>query len=348
NVSLEVEATPLRQVLDRIFIPNVRYEVVGTQIVLVDRIDRDHVLRVKPENEPIVVSGSVVDDKGEIIPGANILEKGTTNGTTTDSNGKYSLQVDENAILVFSFIGYTTQEVPLNGRQILDVTLLADVKSLEEVVEVGDGAQKKVTVSGSVVAVGGAELAKSPAVDLSNSFAGRLAGVVAVQSSGEPGNDQSTIRIRGVNSIGRTDPLIVIDGIPEREGGLNRLNPQEVESISVLKDASAAIYGSRAANGVILVTTKRGKTGAPKISYDFNQGWSQPTRIPKMSNAAEYASIMNEIPIYKSIPSSEWTAAWDAIQTTGTFTSPSTGTTVNANYSPDAVQKYRDHSDPWG
>lgn len=348
NVSLEVEATPLRQVLDRIFIPNVRYEVVGTQIVLVDRIDRDHVLRVKPEKEPIVVSGSVVDDKGEIIPGANILEKGTTNGTTTDSNGKYSLQVDENAILVFSFIGYTTQEVPVNGRQILDVTLLADVKSLEEVVVVGYGEQKKVTVTGSVVAVGGAELAKSPAVDLSNSFAGRLAGVVAVQSSGEPGNDQSTIRIRGVNSIGRTDPLIVIDGIPEREGGLNRLNPQEVESISVLKDASAAIYGSRAANGVILVTTKRGKTGAPKISYDFNQGWSQPTRIPKMSNAAEYASIMNEIPIYKSIPSSEWTAAWEAIQTTGTFTSPSTGTTVNANYSPDAVQKYRDHSDPWG
>jgi TonB-dependent starch-binding outer membrane protein SusC len=348
NISLDATAVPLREILDQIFVPDIaiEYEVVGKQIILVDKTAHDAVVPVADPS--IVVTGQTTDENGEALPGVNILEKGTANGTTSDAGGKFSLEVDENATLVFSFIGYETQEVPVGNQTSMNIKLLPDIKALEEVVVVGYGEQKKVTVTGSVVAVGGAELMKSPAVDLSNSFAGRLAGVVAVQTSGEPGFDQSTIRIRGVNSIGRTDPLVVIDGIPERDGGLNRLSPQEVESISVLKDASAAIYGSRAANGVILVTTKRGKTGAPKISYDFNQGWSQPTRIPEMSNAAEYASIMNEIPIYKNIPSSEWGSAWDAIQTTGTFTSPSTGTTVNANYSPDAVQKYRDHSDPWG
>ena len=346
NISLSASSVPLREILDQIFISGIEYEVVGKQIILVDNSKEDE--KPKNEKERITVSGVVSDEKGEAIPGVNILEKGTSNGTTSGADGRFSLEVEETAILVFSFIGYQTQEVPVNNQTNFSVKLLADVKSLEEVVVVGYGEQRKVTVTGSVVAVGGAELVKSPAVDLSNSFAGRLAGVVAVQTSGEPGYDGSTIRIRGVNSIGRTEPLIVIDGVPEREGGLGRLSPQEVESISVLKDASAAIYGSRAANGVILVTTKRGKSGAPKISYDFNQGWSQPTRIPEMSNAVEYANIMNEIPIYKNIPSTEWGAAWDAIQNTGTFTSPTTGTTVNANYSPAAVQKYRDGSDPWG
>jgi TonB-dependent SusC/RagA subfamily outer membrane receptor len=141
----------------------------------------------------------------------------------------------------------------------------------------------------------------------------------------------------------------VIDGIPDRDGGLGRLNPKDVESISVLKDASAAIYGARAANGAILVTTKKGSTGKPKLTYDFNQGYSQPGTVPKMSDAAEYANIMNEIPIYKSIPVDEWGAAWTAIQQTGSYDSPTEGIpTLNANYSPDAVAKYKDGSDPWG
>ncbi len=343
QVSASFMAAPLRDILDGIFKDHIGYEVLGKQIILVDRTPG-----MKNVPAPIVVSGKITDGEGEPLPGVNIVEKGTTNGTTSDVTGNYSLNVDENATLIYSFIGFLTKEISVNGRTSMNVTLTPDVQSLEEVVVVGYGEQKKVTVTGSVVAVGGAELQKSPAVDLSNSFAGRLAGVVAVQTSGEPGFDASTIRIRGVNTIGNPNPLIVIDGVPDREGGLNRLNPQEVESISVLKDASAAIYGSRAANGVILVTTKRGKSGAPRISYDFNQGWSQPTRIPKMSNAFEYGSIMNEIPIYKNLPSSEWASAWESIQQVGTFTSPSTGTTVNANYSPESVQKFRDGSDPWG
>lgn len=348
RISLDATASPLGEILSQLFRENITYEVIGKQIVL--RLeDEPSVDELKPVSmaPAVTVSGVVKDDTGAPLPGVNVLEKGTTNGVATDAEGKFSLSVNENATLVFSFIGYITQEIPVDGRTSFDIQLASDVTSLQEVIVVGYGEQKKLTVTGSVVAVTGTDLVKSPAVDLSNSFAGRLAGVVAVQTSGEPGYDGSTIRIRGVNTIGNTAPLIVIDGIPDRDGGLGRLSPQDVESISVLKDASAAIYGSRSANGVILVTTKRGKTGPPVVAYDFNQGWSQPTRIPKMSNAPEYAAIMNEIPIYKNIPSAEWAAAWQGIQQNGTYTSTG-GTTVNANYSPQDVQKYKDGSDPWG
>ena len=351
RVTMSVTDTQLGDILNQVLEASIGYEVVGKQIILtaIAKETETEDMVSSGEFPAIQVSGRITDQAGAAIPGVNVIEKGTTNGTATDADGKYTLLVgSENSTLVFSFIGYATQEIPVSNRATLDVQLIPDTKTLSEIVVVGYGEQRKVTVTGSVVAVNGSELQKSPAVDLSNSFAGRLAGVVAVQPSGEPGYDQSTIRIRGVNTIGDTSPLIVIDGIPGRDGGLGRLSPQDVESISVLKDASSAIYGAQAANGVILITTKRGKSGAPQITYDFNQGWSQPTRIPKMANAPEYAAIMNEIPIYKTIPSGEWSAAWAGIQQNGTFTSPSTGTTVNANYSPGDVQKYKDGSDPWG
>ena len=158
-------------------------------------------------------------------------------------------------------------------------------------VVVAYGTQKKVTVTGAVSALKGDRLVESPSVNLSTSLAGRLPGLVVIQPSGEPGNDDATISIRGTNTLGNSSPLVVIDGIPDRDGGIGRLISQDIESVSVLKDASAAIYGARAANGAILVTTKRGKEGKPVIGYDFNVGWSQPTRIPEMSNAFEYANI---------------------------------------------------------
>lgn len=360
RVSISAEKEKLAIVLDKLLGPlEINYEVIKDRIVLKKLKSRHFEIKKISESEAddyrsnikevdFQVSGKVESDTGEPLPGVNVLVKGTNNGTVTDSDGKYAINLsDGTEILVFSFIGYTPQEVSVNGRSVVDVVLQADVQSLQEVVVVGYGEQKKVTVTGAVVAVSGTELEKSPAVDLSNSFAGRLAGVVAVQTSGEPGYDGSTIRIRGVNSIGNTSPLVVIDGIPDREGGLGRLSPQDIETISVLKDASSAIYGSRAANGVILITTKRGKVSKPQITYDFNQGYAQPTRIPEMSNAFEYASIMNEIPIYKNIPSSEWTAAWQATQQNGTYTSTG-GTTINANYSPADVQLFKDGTDPWG
>ncbi len=276
-----------------------------------------------------------------------MLIKGTSLGTTTDINGNYTLDVpDDAATLVFTFIGYATQEIAMDARTTIDVTLAPDVTSLEEVVIVGYGEQKKETVTGSVVTVKGTDLVKSPSVNLSNSLAGRMPGVVAVNRSGEPGYDGSSIRIRGSNTLGSNDALIVIDGIPARSGGLERLNPADIESISVLKDASAAIYGARAANGVILITTKRGKSGKPELSYSFNQGWSQPTSVPKLANATQFAEMRNELEIF-NLPVDEWAAANQAFKQTGSFTRPN-GTVVDAPYNPEDFQKFKDGSDPWG
>jgi len=294
------------------------------------------------------VRGKVTDEQGKPVPDVSVLQKGTSNGTITSATGDFSLSVPDNAILVFTSVGFGDQEMAIGDNSTINVQLKSLAQYLTDVVVVGYGTQKKVTVTGAVTSVKGENLVKSPAVDMSNSLAGRLPGLVVIQTSGEPGYDGASIAIRGTNTIGNSRPLIVIDGIPDRDGGLGRLNPRDIETISVLKDASAAIYGSRAANGVILITTKKGSTGKPKITYDFNQGWNQPARIPEMSSAFEYASIMNELPIYKTIPVGEWEAAWTAIQQTGTYDSPTPGvSTLNANYSPEAVQKHKDGSDPW-
>ncbi|MEZ4899418.1 MAG: TonB-dependent receptor [Saprospiraceae bacterium] len=294
------------------------------------------------------ISGTVTGSNAEPLIGVNILIKGTSTGTTTDLDGTYSLTANSGDVLVFSYTGFDSKEITIGSSTTIDV-VLEEGKALEEVVVVAYGVQKKVTVTGAVVALPGKDLVKSPAVDMSNSLAGRLPGVVVIQSSGEPGYDGATVTIRGTNTLGNSSPLIVIDGIPDRAGGLGRLNPADIESISVLKDASAAIYGARAANGAILITTKRGASGKPTISYDFNQGFTQPTVVPNMSNAVEYANIMNEIGIYKNVPQNEWQAAWQALKTNGTYDSPTDGiATINANYSPEAVRLYGEGSDKWG
>jgi TonB-dependent starch-binding outer membrane protein SusC len=295
------------------------------------------------------VSGKISDDKGDPLPGVSVIIKGTQTGVVSDIDGRYTLPADRDATLVFSYIGFLTREEAIAGRSIIDLNLETDAKALGEVVVVGYGTQKKVTVTGAVSTLQGEKIIKSPAVDISNSLAGRLPGLVVIQQSGEPGYDGATISIRGTNTLGNNSPLVVIDGIPDRDGGLGRLSPRDIDNISVLKDASAAIYGARAANGVILITTKRGKSGKPSVTYDFNQGWTQPATIPKMASSPQYAAIMNEIPIYKSIPANEWAAAWQSIKSTGSYKSPTAGiSTVNANYSPEAVRKYTDGSDPWG
>ncbi|GEO07203.1 SusC/RagA family TonB-linked outer membrane protein [Adhaeribacter aerolatus] len=294
----------------------------------------------------LAVKGRVTAENGDGLPGVTVLVKGTSNGTATDANGNYALNVaNGTGTLVISFIGYNTQEVPLNNRTTINVTMAPDAKALEEVVVVGYGVQKKETVTGSVAAVKGAELVKSPTVNLSNSLAGRLPGVVAVNRSGEPGYDGSAIRIRGSNTLNNNSALVVIDGVPGRAGGLDRINPKDIESVSVLKDAAAAIYGSRAANGVILITTKRGKTGKPQLSYDFNQGYSQPTVIPDLTSSAEYTSMLNDLNVYE-LPVSEWAAATEAYKKTGTYTRPN-GTVRNAPYTPNDLELYRNGTDPW-
>ncbi|WP_245860096.1 SusC/RagA family TonB-linked outer membrane protein [Spirosoma aerolatum] len=293
------------------------------------------------------VSGKVTDAQGLALPGVSIVVKGTTTGTVSAADGGYSLNVpSRTSTLVFSYIGFVSQEIALNNRSEINISMASDDKMLNEVVVVGYGEQKKETVTGSVATVKGTDLVKSPAVNMTNSIAGRMPGVIATNASGEPGYDGSTIRIRGTNSLGNNDALIVIDGVPARAGGIDRLNPADIESISVLKDASAAIYGSRAANGVILVTTKHGKTGKPELSYSFNQGWAQPTVIPKMASAAEYAQLNNEINLY-NLPAQYWKDASAAFASTGSYTRPDNGAIAKAAYTPDEIKKYQDGSDPW-
>jgi TonB-linked SusC/RagA family outer membrane protein len=268
------------------------------------------------------ISGNLTDGQsGDPLIGASVLIKGTTSGTVTDFDGNYSLQANDGDVLVVSYTGYATQEITVAPGANYSPGLSSG-ELLDEIVVVAYGKQRKATVTGAVVGIEGGVLKQSPSVNLGASLAGRLPGVVVIQPSGEPGNDNAIINIRGQNTLGNSSPLVVIDGIPDRAGGLARLSPGDIESISVLKDASAAIYGARAANGAILVTTKRGTTGKPTISYNFNQGWAQPTVLPQMSNAVEYANIMNELPIYQTVPVNEWGAASQAIRTVGTYDSP--------------------------
>lgn len=243
-----------------------------------------------------VVTGSVVDEFGAPVAGANVAVKGGTIGTITDAEGNYRLEVPQDAVLVISYLGYVTQEVPVKGQRSFKIVMKEDVESLDEVLVVGYGVQKRETATGSISAVAGEKLAIAPTANYSNALAGRLPGLTVVSRSGEPGSDDATFRIRGANTLGDNSPLIVVDGVPNRD--MNRLNPNDIESVTVLKDASAAIYGSQAANGVILVTTKRGKSGKPQVNVSFNQGWGAPTVLPKTLDAATYLGIMNEINHY--------------------------------------------------
>ena len=240
------------------------------------------------------VSGVVSATTGERVIGAGVLIDGTKTGVTTDVDGRYTIEVPKNAVLVFSSIGYKTLKVKVDGRSKVDVILENDNQLLEEAVAVGYGNQSKLTLTGSVTQTTGTELVKNSAVNLSQGLAGRLSGVIVNNRSGEPGADDATMFIRGRSTLGNNSPLIIIDGVPGRGDEFSRLTGEEIESINVLKDASGAIYGARSANGVILVTTKRGKLGeAPKITFTYDFGLQQPTRIVKMADAVLYTTGYN-------------------------------------------------------
>lgn len=298
--------------------------------------------------DEITVRGVVKEQNGQVpLAGVTVSVVGTSIATITDETGFYELHnVPAKGELSFSYVGMATVTERVDNRSSIDVLLGGAEGDIDEVVVVGYGVQRRENVTGSVVSIKGDEIRKSPALNVSNSIAGRVPGVIATNGSAEPGYDGSTIKIRGTNTLGDSGPLIVIDGIPARQGGFERLNPADIENISILKDASAAIYGARAANGVVLVTTKRGKSGKPQLSYNFNYGLSQPTVIPKLANAAQYAEMRNELEVFE-LPVSEWEASWNAFQTLGTYQRPD-GTILNAPFSPESMQKFRDGSDPWG
>lgn len=257
------------------------------------------------KEEKKVVSGSVKDNSGELLLGVSIVLKGTSIGTVTDIDGNYSVEVpDDHAILVFSYLGYSTQELSVKGKSRLDVILTEDMQKLEEVVVVGYGTQKKVNLTGAVAQLKGEILENRPVTNITQALQGTVANLnISSTSGGAPGADQ-TINIRGYTGFGLDEngkmvsksqsPLIVIDGV--QGGDINSINMQDVESISVLKDAaSTAIYGSSAPYGVIIINTKKGKKGSKaKITYNNNFGFAQPINLPKMMNSLDFANIYNE------------------------------------------------------
>ena len=245
--------------------------------------------------QEMTVRGVVSATTGESVIGAGVMIKGTSTGVTTDIDGRYEISAPENAVLVFSSIGYKSLEVRLEGRSVVNVSLEVDSQLLEEAVAIGYGSQSKITLTGSVTQTSGTELVKNSSMNLSQGLAGRLSGVVVSNRSGEPGNDDATMFIRGRSTLGDNTPLIIIDGIPGREDEFSRLTGEEIESINVLKDASGAIYGSRSANGVILVTTKRGMYGeAPRVIFTYDIGLQQPTRLVDMADAVLYTHAYND------------------------------------------------------
>lgn len=243
----------------------------------------------------ITIKGNVTDERGQPLTGVNIKVKDNSGVATTDANGNYTIQIpNDQAVLVFSFVGFKTYEQKVGNSTIVNVVLESKNSDLGEVVIVGYGTQKKTDVVGAVSTVKGTDILQNASPSVSNSLAGRVPGLIVNNRSGEPGADGASLLIRGLNSFGGgTSPLIVVDGIADRD--LNRLNPDDIENVTVLKDASAAIYGVRSANGVILITTKRGKTGKAAIHYNGSYSIQQLTRFSHRVNAWEYMTYFNEL-----------------------------------------------------
>lgn len=307
--TVSVDASQLKDAVAQILKgQNVSYEIQGKNIV-VKKSNQRQTSTVKKK-----VSGTVKDVNGDPIIGATVMEGGTTNGTITDFDGNFVLEVTDGAELDISYIGYQTQKLKPQSGKLLAVTLKEDLETLDEVVVVGYGTQKKVSVTGAMASTKGSDLAKVPTANITNTLAGRLPGLISYNRSGEPGYDDAGLLIRGASTTGDSSPLIVVDGVADRAGSLGRLDPNDIENITILKDASAAIYGSRAANGVILVTTKRAKAEKFTVNYNGNIGISSPTILPEMCDSWQYAELINEI-------------------TPGT-------------YSDEAIQTFKDGSDP--
>ncbi|REG81854.1 SusC/RagA family TonB-linked outer membrane protein [Algoriphagus antarcticus] len=241
----------------------------------------------------IQVSGTVTDEKGDPLPGASVTVAGTLTGTVTDINGNYTLEVDESATLIFSFIGFDSEEVAVGSRTIINITLLDDVSSLDEIVVVGYGTKKKINLTGAVSTASGKDMANRPVTNVQQSLQGLVSNLTISPNNagGEPGADMA-MSIRGLASFeGSTAPFVLVDGVPM---GINDIDPNDIESVSVLKDAaSTSIYGARAAYGVILITTKRGSSGS-RISYSTNVGFSAPTIWPRLEGGTAWAHALND------------------------------------------------------
>lgn len=309
NVNVNAQNQPVAEVLDKVFDgTGVYYAMEGKNIML---------MKKNAQQQDNKVTGVVKDANGDPIIGANVTVKGESIGTITDIDGRFILNAPSDAVLQITYIGYVAQDVKIDNRKEVVVTLVEDTETLDEVVVVGYGTQKKVNLTGSVGNVSLDDLGNRPITNASNALQGTVSGVYALQRSGQPGSDGSVINIRGVGTLNNSDPLVLIDGFP---GSMSDVDASDISSISVLKDAaSAAIYGNRAANGVVLITTKKGATGKVKLSYNGYFGIQEATSLPDVLNSYEYATLYNE-----------------ACRNSGQA----------EKYLPEEIQKFRDGTDP--
>lgn len=317
RINIQADNMALNDLLKEVFKANqVRFETAGKQI-FVYKVRQD----VAQQSIQQSLKGSVRASDGEPIIGASISIEGKSIGTITDINGNFAVSgIQEGDIIKVSYIGYNTETIRYANQNSLAITLREDQQILDEVVVVGYGTQKKVTVTGSVATTSGDNISRVPTSSVANTLVGQMPGLIANNTSGEPGYDDSELLIRGRSTTGDSSPLIVVDGVADRAGGFTRIDPNDIENVTILKDASAAIYGSRAANGVILITTKRGKQGKPTVSLSSNFGMRAPTITPKMSESWQYAEMLNEIE----------TSIYGR----------------NPMYTPEQIAKFRDGSDP--
>ncbi|MCO6026074.1 SusC/RagA family TonB-linked outer membrane protein [Prevotella cerevisiae] len=297
---------------------NATYEIQGKSIIVRHRMPGSTQPRredVQQQKSTIKASGRVTDEKGEPVIGATVMERGTSNGTVTDLDGRYSLAVPEGSDLEISYIGYKSADFRAGVSK--SIVLVENSRSLNEVVVVGYGTQKKADLTGSVSSISIKDMGDRPITNSTTLLEGTASGVYALQKSGQPGSDGAVINIRGVGTLNNSDPLVIIDGFP---GNMSDVDASEISSISVLKDAaSASIYGNRAANGVILITTKKGAAGKANVSYTGYFGIQKATRLPKTLNSYQYVTLYNE-----------------ACQNMG----------MSNKYSDDVVAKYKAGTDP--
>ncbi|WP_245542036.1 TonB-dependent receptor [Proteiniphilum acetatigenes] len=293
-VTIRVTDTDLTQVLDQLFTPrNIGYELRDNKIYIFDKSTAATSETTQAPQQEIRLSGRVTDENDDPVIGANISVPETTIGTVTDIDGNYALSVPRGATLRVSYIGYLEQQFTITNQTVLNVQLQEDTEVLDELVVIGYGVQRKSVVTAAISRVTADDLAFTAPVRVDNALKGLTAGVTVTSASGQPG-DAAKVRVRGIGTINNSNPVYIVDGMPI-DGGIDYLNPSDIESIEVLKDAaSGAIYGTRAANGVILVTTKKGKEGKVSFTYDFSYGMQSPWKERDVLNATEYAILMNE------------------------------------------------------
>jgi len=298
-VSINVLNTELEEVLKQTFKGQPFIYSINEKIIII----KPKPVETQPQSIPIIkVSGVVTDSKGVTLPGASVRIKGTDKGVITDSEGRFTIEANDNSTLVISFAGFIAKEITVTGAtSFLTVQLLDDTKGINEVVVVGYGKQKKLTITGAVTTVNVADIT-TPNRSLSNALAGKVAGVISMQRSGEPGYDNASFTIRGIGTFtGNSNPLIIIDGVQRDDvnstygGAYNNIDPEDIQSISLLKDASStAVYGAKGANGVLIINTKKGVAGKPKISFKTETSMSGLTRTPKMLDAVSWMRLHNE------------------------------------------------------